>query len=47
MLIGIGFILVALSAVMVEAKPVIAIAVASLGMLLMELGKREAEHDEA
>jgi hypothetical protein len=47
MLIGIGFILVALGAVMVEAKPVIAIAVASLGMLLMELGKREAEHDEA
>jgi len=47
MLIGIGFILVALATVMVEAKPVIAIAVASLGMLLMELGKREAEHDEA
>lgn len=47
MLIGIGFILVALAAVMVEAKPVIAIAVASLGMLLMELGKREAEHDES
>ena len=47
MLIGIGFILVALGAVMVEAKPVIAIAVASLGMLLMELGKKEVEHDEA
>ena len=47
MFIGIGFILLALGAITVEAKPVIAIALASLGMLLMELGKKEVEHDEA
>ena len=47
MLIRIGFILVALGAVTVDAKPFIAIALASLGMLLMELGKKEVEHDEA
>jgi len=47
MLIRIGFILLALGAIVVEAKPFIAIALASLGMLLMELGKKEVEHDEA